>query len=320
MVKIHTKNKIMKNYTELTIYTSHLGSEIVSDILWNYTECGVVISDIEDVLALAKEGKTWDYIDEEVLKRDKKVIVKGYFEIENQDSLDGAIKDILALKNSSSLDVGSLEMIKKDIDGDLWHEQWKEFFRPIKSGKVVVVPEWIKYDKKEDEIIVRLDSNMAFGTGEHETTKMCIKYLCKYVKGEDTVIDVGCGSGILGISAAKLGAKKVLMTDLDECAIQSSSHNCQLNNIDCAEILLKNLLDDSTLVGDIIVCNIMAEVLVYFSKQIKNNLKSKGLIILSGILVSKLEMVKNAYLENGFEFVEQNIMGEWSALVLKRID
>ena len=134
----------------------------------------------------------------------------------------------------------------------------------------------------------------------------------------DVVLDVGCGSGILGITASKLGAKEVVMTDIDECAIKATEHNMLLNNVKNGRVLLKNLLDDNTVKGDIIVCNIMADVLIAFAPYIGENLNQNGKIILSGILVERLSAVKDAYIKAGFEFVEEKIKGEWSALVMKK--
>ena len=294
MEKIHTRNN-MKNFTELTISTTHIGGDIVSDILWNYTDSGVVISDIEDVIALAKDGKTWDYADEKIFSADKTVLVKAYFEKQSaQDLIAKVEKELINLKEQSPLDLGSLETVKRDIDGDLWREQWKEHFKPIKMGKIVIVPEWIDYKAEAGEIKVLLDSNMAFGTGEHETTSMCVQFLEKFVKNNDVVLDVGCGSGILGICASKLGAKQVVMTDIDECAITATEHNMELNQISNASVVLKNLLDDTTVKGNVIVCNIMAEVLIFFAPHIGNNLNEGGKIILSGILVERLQAVKDA--------------------------
>jgi ribosomal protein L11 methyltransferase len=158
---------------------------------------------------------------------------------------------------------------------------------------------------------------MAFGTGEHETTSMCVEFLDKYVKKSDVVLDVGCGSGILGITASKLGAKHVIMTDIDECAVTATEHNMALNKVENGVVILKNLLDDNTIKGDVIACNIMAEVLIAFAPYIGANLNENGIIILSGILVERLSAVKQAYLDAGFSFVEQKIKGEWSALVVK---
>ena len=320
MEKIHTKNS-MNNFIELTISTTHIGGDLISDLLWDYTDSGVVISDVEDVIALAKDGRAWDYADSSIFSADKTVLVKAYFpKTSASQTIREVEQKLLQMKKESPLDLGSLETIKREIDGDLWREQWKEHFKPIKMGKIVIVPEWIDYTASEGELKVLLDSNMAFGTGEHETTSMCVQFLEKFVKADDVVLDVGCGSGILGISASKLGAKNVVMTDIDECAITATKHNMELNGITNASVMLKNLLDDTTVKGNVIVCNIMADVLIAFAPYIANNLLDKGIIILSGILVEKLEQVKQAYLSNGFAFVEQNVKGEWSALVLRKGD
>ena len=126
--------------------------------------------------------------------------------------------------------LGTLETSRREIEGDDWIDVWKKHFRPLHIGKrVVVCPEWIPYEPKEGEVIVTLDSNMAFGTGEHETTSMCLELLQEYLKEGDTVVDVGCGSGILGIAALKLGAKFAYMTDIDYVAVKSATHNCERN-------------------------------------------------------------------------------------------
>lgn len=309
----------MSKFIELTVTTTHEGAELVSDMLWNYTDAGVVINDIEDVIELSRSGRAWDYADDSVLNGDKNVLIKAYFPIESASATLGEVeRELQEFKKNAFLDFGTLETAKREIDGDLWREQWKEHFKPIKIGKIVIVPEWIKYQAQEGEIPVYLDSNMAFGTGEHETTSMCVEFLDKYVSGKDTVLDVGCGSGILGICASKLGAGKVVMTDIDECAIVASEHNMKLNNVTNAQVLLKNLLDDNTVKGNVIACNIMAEVLIAFAPYIGANLLSNGIIILSGILVERLSAVKDAYLKAGFSFVEEKIKGEWSALVVKK--
>ena len=307
----------MENYVELTVKTSHEASELVSDILSEYSDGGVFVSDVQDVLDLEKSGRAWDYADDNIYNADTGVLVKAFFPKEQAKEIIKNVElDLIALKERSCFDLGSLETSKRLIDGDFWREQWKEHFKPIHINKIVIVPEWIKYDKKDDEIVVYLDSNMAFGTGEHETTSMCVEYLQKYVSKDDVVLDVGCGSGILGITACKLGAKEVIMTDIDECAVTATNHNMKLNDVTNGTVLLKNLLDDNTVKGDVIVCNIMAEVLIFFAPYIGSNLNKNGKIILSGILADRIEKVKTAYIEQGFTFVEQQIKGEWSALVM----
>ena len=308
----------MNKYIELTILTTHDGGELVADILSEYTEEGVAVSDIEDVIDLERRGKTWDYADDELYKKDKTVLVKGYFQADVADRVISEIeKRLCALKQNSPFELGSLETIKRETDGDLWREQWKAHFKPIRINDVVIVPEWIDYDKKSDEKTVIIGSNMAFGTGEHETTAMCVELLQKHVKPDDVVIDVGCGSGILGITAAKLGAKNVIMTDIDECAIEASVKNCRLNGVTNAQVLLKNLLDDNTVKGDVIVCNIMAEALIAFAPFIGGNLRDGGTIILSGILTDRTDKVVSAYQKVGFILADKKIRGEWSALAFK---
>ncbi len=317
MAKARIKIKKMSKFIEITVTTTHEASELVCDTLWQYTDSGVVISDIEDVIELAKSGKAWDYADEGIFKADKTVLIKAYFPIDTASQTIGRVeRDLTEMKESGGLDFGALEITKREIDGDLWREQWKVHFKPIHIGRVVVVPEWIDYQAKDNEIKILLDSNMAFGTGEHETTSMCVDFLAKYVKEKDTVLDVGCGSGILGITASKLGAKRVIMTDIDECATVASEHNAKLNGVTNATVLLKNLLDDNTVKGDVIACNIMAEVLIAFAPFIGNNLNDNGVIILSGILTERLSAVRSAYESAGFSFIEDKIKGEWSALVM----
>lgn len=307
-------------YIEITVHTNTFGSELISDILWEYTDQGVAISDINDILELDRMKKgTWDYVDEELLsKKDTDVLVKGFVPVDEPDTIKEIEGRILALKDVITEPLGSLETVKREIDGDEWLTKWKENFKPIHIGKIVVCPEWIKYDKKDDEYVVKLDSNMAFGTGEHETTSMCVEMLAEFVKSDDTVIDVGCGSGILGIAASKLGAKKVIMTDIDECATSASMHNVKLNNVSNVEIYLKNLLDDDETVGDVVVANIMAEVLVGFSKDIIKNVKDNGTVILSGILLSKEDLVLSAYILAGFSHVKTVKKGEWCCMVFSK--
>ena len=308
----------MKDYAEISVKTTHLGSELVADVLSEFSDGGISVSDIQDVIDLENSGKNWDYADEKVYSADKTVTVKCYVKLAEKNEILPKIQAALKhLKDNSPFDIGSLEISESDVDGDLWRETWKENFKPIHIDKIVVLPEWIDYKAAKDEKVVLIGSNMAFGTGEHETTSMCVEFLQEYVGSGDTVIDVGCGSGILGISAAKLGAKKVIMTDIDECAITATEQNIKLNGVNNAEVYLKNLLDDNTVKGDIIVANIMAEVLIAFASGLKSNLNAGGTVILSGILTDRLDKVISAYTKQGFTLLKKKIKGEWAAIALK---
>lgn len=302
-------------YIELTVSTSTEGSELVADIAWNYTDLGVAISDVNDVIELSKmKRRMWDYM-EDGLTEQKDVLVKAYFDTDDEKGVKNFLNDLSALKRNSEFNVGSLETVRRIVDGDAWLNTWKEHFKPLHIGKVVICPEWIKYDEKEGETVVKIDANMAFGTGEHETTSMCIELLQKYMVKDESVIDVGCGSGILGITALKLGCKDVLMTDIDSQAVEASEHNAKLNGVS-ATVIEKNLLDDTTIKGDLILANIMAEILVEFSNGIKGNLNENGKIILSGILNEKANTVITAYKKQGFKLIEKISKGEWTAVCM----
>ena len=250
-------------YTELTVHTTTQASEIVADIMWNYTDYGVTICDRNDIIALqnSKETTYWDYMDDELATpKESDVLVKCYVEESvAKEIIASILSDINNAKEMSggAIAFGTLEDTKRQVDGDDWIDVWKKHFRPIHLGKIVVVPEWIDYTATDGEFIVLLDSNMAFGTGEHETTSMCVEWLQSFITPKTVCIDVGCGSGILGISALKLGAKKAYLTDIDEIAVESSLHNCKLNGVDeRAVVAHSNLLDATDIQADVMVANI----------------------------------------------------------------
>ena len=183
-------------FTELTVHTTTEGSELIADIMWRYTGYGVAISDVKDVIALQKDkSQYWDYM-EDGLADDSSgdVMVKAFIALGDTDRVVPEIRrDIedMAANCAGTLPLGSLEMTKREIEGDDWIEIWRTHFRPIHLGAIVVVPEWIEYNKQDGEEIVKLDNNMAFGTGEHETTSMCIELLQQYLTPDSVCIDVG---------------------------------------------------------------------------------------------------------------------------------
>ena len=311
-------------YIELTIHTTTEASEIISDIMWAYTDYGVTICDRADIIALqtAKESTFWDYMDDD-LTADKPsdVLVKCYVAEEVAgEVLPSIMKDIFDAKERSEgfIPFGTLEDTKRTVDGDDWIDVWKKHFRPIHLGRIVVVPEWIAYEKADGEEVVLLDSNMAVGTGEHETTSSCVELMQEYITPDSVCIDVGCGSGILGISAIKLGAAKAYLTDIDPIAVESSLHNAKLNGVaDKTVVAHSNLLENTEVQGDIMMANITGEVLKMLAPSIPKNLKKDGVLILSGIIESRLDMVKTAYEEVGMQVILEKRKGEWFALILK---
>ena len=310
-------------FTELTIHTTSEGSELVADILWRYTNYGVAISDVKDVIALQQNKVMyWDYMDESLLENRRDVLVKAFIPLDETAKILKLIREDTEelLHNCNGIiSVGTLEASSREVEGDDWIEIWKTHFRPLHIGsRVVVCPEWIKYEKNPDEEVVLLDSNMAFGTGEHETTSMCLKLLQDYITSDSVCIDVGCGSGILGISAIKLGAKYAYLTDIDYVAVESAKHNCEINGVtDKVTVAHANLLDNAEVKGDIMLANITAEILCGLAPSIPKNLKSGGTLILSGIIESRLDMVITAFSAQNLKLEKTVREGEWITLSFK---
>ena len=314
------------NYVELTVYTTHEGEELISSKLWEYTEYGVSVCDENDVLELInKRRNTWDYLDDSVTENlgSGVTMVKAYFDLSDSDSkISSLIKEFAVMRDNARgfINFGTLETAKRIVDGDDWIEVWRKHYRPMKIGKIVVCPEWVDYNNNDDDLVVKIDSNMAFGTGEHETTSMCIEFLSKYVNSGTTVIDVGTGSGILGISSILLGAKRAVMTDIDVVAVETAKHNAKLNGVeDKCLISLDDLVSESDAVGDIVVANITADVLCVLAKDIKKHVKEKTILILSGILRERADDVVNAYLPLGYKIINSESKGEWVALVMEKL-
>ena len=308
-------------FIEFTVHTTTEGSELVADIFWNYTNYGVTVCDYNDIVALQSDKRTfWDYMDDDVARPSGDVLVKCFLPVDIADeNIRSIIGDIEELKERSAFPLGTLETARREVDGDDWIDIWKKHFRPLHiGGRVVVCPEWIEYAPKEGEAVVRLDSNMAFGTGEHETTAMCLELLQQYLRPGDTVVDVGCGSGILGIAALLMGAGFAYMTDIDYVAVQSATHNAALNGVDGrAKIALSDLLEDADVRGQVMTANITADILCRLAGSIPKNLCPGGALILSGIIAPKLAQVIAAYEGVGLHLVKQLQRGEWYALAFR---
>ena len=310
------------NWTEVTIKTTTEAVEAISNILMEERCGGVMIEDPKDFLFQKKNELDWDYVEEEVFNKSGQdgVLIKTYIpEERNVLELVETIKAKISLLPDCGLDIGEGSVSLSNVNESDWANEWKKYYKPTKIGqKIVVKPTWEEYEAKEGDLIIELDPGMAFGTGTHETTSMCIQQLEKYVKQDSKVFDIGCGSGILAIAAAKLGANDVLAVDLDEVAVKVSKENIELNKVeDKVKALHGNLMEVVSDKADIVVANIIADIIKILAKDIKNFMKDDAVFISSGIIHAKVDEVKASLEENGLEIIEVQSLGEWNAIVSK---
>lgn len=263
--------------------------------------------DIEDYLE-KKHSYDWDFMSDEVIaQKDKEPELVIYF---NNDK-DSNIKLELVKKEFKNISI----VIRDDKD---WKDKWKEYFVPINiTDKLVIKPSWCDYDLKEGEIVLEIDPGMAFGTGTHETTSMCVKLLEKYIEEGMDVLDVGTGTGILAIAAKLLGAKNVLGVDIDPEAIIAAKENSELNKLEI-DIKEADLTKGVGFKADIIVANLVAGLNISLASGANNHLKDGGIYISSGILVEQKENVVRAIEDKGFDKIEVLEDGIWCAIVVRK--
>jgi len=305
------------DWTEVQIKTTAEFEDIIINILYDVGATGLAIEDPRDILDLTQTRADWDFIDSSLIDVELDVIlIKAYFS--ESDDLGYTIQDIKnKIKEHPMLnDDENIVTIRLVNDND-WSESWKKFYKPVNIGeRIVIKPSWEEYDSNSNELIIELDPGMAFGTGTHETTIMCIEALEKYIKPEDIVYDIGCGSGILSIASSKLGAGKVVGVDLDDLCVRISNENIQLNKVEhIIEIRRGNLLDVITGKADVIVSNIIAEVIAGMTEEIKEYLNNKGIFIASGIINSKVKLVETALIDSGFNIIDIINRNEWACIV-----
>lgn len=305
-------------WIEIRIITKSPALEPIEGIFYSLDCKGVSVEDPEDFYNTEKGPLTWDFADINVLEhKGKFAVVKGYFAEEDNipeilDYMKAKVQEIREL----GIDVGEGTVEAVKIYEEDWANNWKKYFKPSKIGeKIVVKPVWEEYQENIGDLVITLDPGMAFGTGEHETTRMCIKALEKYVKRDSTVFDVGCGSGILAIAAAKLGAKKAIGVDLDPVAVESAKENISLNNIENIEVLYGNLLDVVDGKADIVVANILAEIVCILTEDVSKAINKGGYFISSGIIHDRVDMVTKKLTECGFEVISVNKDGEWNCII-----
>ena len=309
-------------YMELTVSTTTFGSETVSEILMEQGAAGVQIIDKNDLPDPDKPGKNWELMDRTLIEQaPEDVLVKAWFELNEQtrailQSLTAAF-DALREQDEKRL-LGPLALSTDSVKDQDWSEVWKQYYKPFRAGKhLVIKPTWEEWDAQEGDLIIELDPGMAFGTGTHETTAMCISLIEKYYAG-GKLLDVGTGSGILAIAAARLGAKDVVAVDIDPDAVRVAKENVEHNGLsDSIFVREGDLLQGLNEVFDFAAANILAPVICMLAGPLKNHLKKNGLFICSGIINEAESDVLDALNAGGYTVLEVIHKGDWTAIAAR---
>ena len=310
-------------WTEVLIKVDPQAVEAVTDILYGLGAQGVAIDEPVDVERLREDELYWDYIDEKLLENDtEETKIMAYFSEEetNLPEKIAVIKEKIRNLTEFGLSIGSGTVELSNVNQEDWESAWKQYFKPVHvTDRIVVKPEWEEYSPQEGEIVIEIDPGMAFGTGTHETTSMCINQIEKNLKAGDRVIDIGSGSGILSMASVLLGAEKATGVDLDPVAVRVALENVELNNLqDKIEILHGNLTDVIREKADIVVANIMADIILILLEDVRAFIKDDGLFISSGIIQEKRAAVEARLLEKNFSIVEVETKGEWCAITAQK--
>lgn len=316
-------------WSKFTLSTTTEAVDLVSNLL---DEIGIEGIEIEDHIPLTEAETKGMFIDILPDLGPDDGTAKVSFYLEDVSELPRIMKEIEeGLEELSQfVDVGARTIEASETEDKDWINNWKQYFKPFTVDNLLIKPTWEKIPKGyEDKILIQIDPGTAFGTGQHETTQLCIRQLIKYVERGVNILDVGTGSGILGITALKLGALEVFGTDLDENAISAVRENLQANEIpdDKFHVIQGNIIDDKeiqTLAGancyDIAVANILAPVIILLQKQIPDHLKKGGIFIASGIINTKEKEVKDALSSNKeLEIIETTYQGEWVSITARRL-
>ncbi|PLR85890.1 50S ribosomal protein L11 methyltransferase [Bacillus canaveralius] len=309
-------------WSEISIHTTNEAIEPISNILHEAGASGVVIEDPADLVKEREDqfGEIYQLNPDDY--PEEGVIVKAYLPVnsflgETVDAIKEAINNLII----HNIDIGLNEVTISEVNEEEWATAWKKYYNPVKiSEKFTIVPTWEDYTPvNSDELIIELDPGMAFGTGTHPTTVMCIQALERTVKQGDRVVDVGTGSGVLSIAAALLGADQVQALDLDEIAVKSARLNIKLNKVqERCTVSQNNLLDGIREDADVVVANILAEVILRFTDDVSRVVKRGGYFIASGIIAQKKQQVREAIIDAGFEIEETIHMEDWVAIIAKR--
>ena len=312
-------------------FTLTTTTEAVDLISCTFDEIGIEGIEIEDNIPLTEKETKGMFIDILPELPPDEGVAKVSFYLDDDENVDEMLKKVdEALEELKMFtDLGACTIEASETEDKDWINNWKQYFKPFTVDNILIKPTWETIpEEHKDKLLIQIDPGTAFGTGMHETTQLCIRQLQKYVNSDTKVLDVGTGSGILGITALKLGAKEVFGTDLDENAITAVGENLEANGIstDRFKVLQGNIIDDKNVQDiagyecyDVAVANILADIIIMLQEEIPVHIKKGGIFITSGIINMKEDAVKEAFAANdAFEVIEVTYQGEWVSVTARK--
>lgn len=303
-------------YAEITITTNTAGAEIVSDILMRRGAAGTQILDRADLPDVDKPTNMWELMDQSVVDAmPEQVEVKAWF-MQDEKLADTLLSLREALRPLRGF--GELSLSQKGVSEEDWSETWKQYYKPFRIGdRLVIKPTWETWDEREGDLIISLDPGMAFGTGTHETTAMCVELIEEYYCG-GKMLDVGTGSGILAIAAGKLGARGIVAIDIDPDAVRVAKENVALNGMgEWIDVREGDLIKGLNERFDFAVANILAPVICMLAAPLKKHLLPDAMFVCSGIIAEAENDVRKALDEAGYRIIETRRRGDWVAFAAK---
>ncbi len=321
------------NWNEVNIYTATEGVDILCASLMDIGIKGFAVKDAEDFKEFLenKDGK-WDYIEDDLMNLSECETCVTVYIPDNAQGAEMLVSLRNMLKSMKEKDTeniyGRLELEIANVREEDWANNWKQYFKPLKVGeKLLIKPSWEEYENTDGRIVLEIDPASSFGTGQHNTTRLCLELLEKSMNKGDKILDMGCGSGILSIGAMLMGADSVVAVDIEQNAVETAAENAEKNNIPfmkytayCGDVISNKELDEKIGEGyDVITANIVADVLIAMKDIFRKKIKENGTLIISGIIVERKEEVVNAIVSAGFEVKNTAEAEGWAAVELKAI-